>query len=147
MDDRRQLLSTLWIFVLLHMVFRDLHQFGNQAFVADMLRGEANGIKITEGLMVVGWLMIEIPLMMVLLSKYLPPKPNAYANGFAALFTLLILLSGLATADLDDWFFTVVEASSLLYIISIARKLVRNQAMHRNTEATQDHLDSGLEKP
>ena len=37
--DIKALLSTLWIFVLFNMVFRDLHEFGRPGFLEEIMTG------------------------------------------------------------------------------------------------------------
>ncbi len=123
------LLSTLWVFILLNMIFRDLHQFGKAGFLEEMMSGVVNGVKITEDLMLFGGLLAEIPIIMVLLSRILADKANQWANIIASVLTMLVLLSALPTADMDDIFFTVIEVAGFVAIIRIAWTLKsQNQA-------------------
>ncbi len=117
------LLSTLWIFVLFNMVFRDLHQLGKQSFIEEILTGVVNGVEITDELMLVGGFLAEIPIVMVLLSRILNNKVNKWANIVASVITMLVLLSGIASADMDDIFFLVIEVVAFIAIIVIAWKL------------------------
>lgn len=117
------LLSTLWIFVLFNMVFRDLHQFGKMSFIQEIMSGEVNGIKITDELMLIGGFLVEIPILMVLLSRILVDKANKWANILASIITMLVLVSALPSADLDDIFFLIIEVIAFLLIIRIAWKL------------------------
>lgn len=117
------LLSTLWIFVLFNMVFRDLHQFGKMSFIQEIMSGEVNGVKITDELMLIGGFLVEIPILMVLLSRILVDKANKWANILASIITMLVLVSALPSADLDDIFFLIIEVIAFLLIIRIAWKL------------------------
>lgn len=117
------LLSTLWVFILLNMVFRDLHQFGNKGFIEEMMTGVVNGVAITEELMLFGGFLAEIPILMVLLSRILADKANKWANTIASVITMLVLLSGLPSADMDDVFFMIIEVFAFLSIIRVAWKL------------------------
>ena len=132
------LLSTLWVFILLNMVFRDLHQFGHPGFLEEMMSGVVNGVKITEELMLIGGFLAEIPIMMVLLSRILSNRYNRWANLIASLITMLVLLSSLPSADMDDVFFLIIEVVAFLWIMRIAWRLpLREEAksdpvhMHR----------------
>lgn len=117
------LLSTLWVFILLNMVFRDLHQFGHPGFLEEMMTGVVNGVKITEELMLFGGFLAEVPIIMVLLSRILTNTANKWANTTASVITMLVLLSALPSADMDDVFFIIVEMVAFLVIIRIAWRL------------------------
>lgn len=117
------LLSTLWIFILLNMIFRDFHQFGHPGFLEEMMTGVVNGVKITEELMLFGGFLAEIPIIMVLLSRVLVDRVNKWANIIAGVITMLILLSALPSADMDDIFFMIIEVTAFLLIIRTAWKL------------------------
>lgn len=115
----RHILSTLWIFFLLNMVFRDLHEIGTAAFLNGALRGEVNGVVVTEELMLVGFLLIELPLMMIISPLFLRFDWLKWMNIGVALFTGAILALGLP-GDLDDRAFAVIEFGSLAVIIWLA---------------------------
>ncbi|MEO1052284.1 MAG: DUF6326 family protein, partial [Bacteroidota bacterium] len=103
--------------------FRDLHQFGKAAFIEEIMTGIVNGVIITDELMLLGGFLAEIPILMVLLSRVLADKPNKWANIVASIITMLVLLSALPAADMDDIFFMVIEMITFLWIIRIAWKL------------------------
>ncbi len=114
------LLSTLWIFILLNMIFRDLHQLGKKDFLVEIMSGVVNGVEITEELMLLGGVLAEIPILMVLISRLLSDQANKWANIVASSVTMLVLVSALHYADLDDIFFMVIEVVAFLAIIRIA---------------------------
>lgn len=130
--NKQTLLSQLWLFTLLNMIFRDLHQFGKSEFIEEIMTGVVNGIKITEELMLLGGFLIEIPILMVLLSRILNDKANKWANIVAGAITSLVLLSAAPSADMDDVFFMIIEVTAILWIIRIAWKLPthNNAATH-----------------
>jgi len=123
---KETLLSTLWIFVLLNMIFRDIHQLGKMSFIQEILTGTVNGIEITEELMLFGGFLAEIPILMVLMSRVLNYKANKWANTIAGVITSLVLISALPSADLDDIFFMIIEVTAILVIIRIAWKMPSN---------------------
>ena len=116
--DSRALLSTLWIFILFNMILRDLHQFANKEFVQQLLIQD-----IEEELVLLFGVIIEIPILMVVLSRVFRPKANKWANVIAAVIFLAGLLSTLSSADMDDIFFMIMESAAILIIILIAWKL------------------------
>ncbi|MDJ0800983.1 MAG: DUF6326 family protein [Calothrix sp. MO_167.B12] len=119
--DIKALLSTLWIFVLFNMIFRDLHEFGRPGFLEEIMTGNVNGVQITEGLMLLGGIMAEIPISMVLLSRVLKYRINRWANIIAGAITIVIVIQN-GPADLDDMFFATIEIVSLSFIIWCAWK-------------------------
>jgi Sec-independent protein secretion pathway component TatC len=123
-------LSTLWVFILLNMVFRDLHQFAKSGFIEEVMTGFVNGIKITDELMLLGGILAEIPILMVLLSRLLPDKANKWANIIAGIITLAVFATGIPSLDIDDAFHMAIETAAILWIFRIAWKL----PTHNNNE-------------
>lgn len=114
--DIKALLSTLWIFVLLNIIFRDLHEFISPGFLEEAIRGYVDGQKITEGLIFIGAIIVEIPIAMVLLSRILKYKINRRVNMGAAVITIAVTLSSVPKVPADI-FFDVVEVVALLAIV------------------------------
>lgn len=73
--------------------------------------------------MLFGGFLAEMPILMVLLSKTLNAKANKWTNIIASVITLLVLLTNLPSADMDDIFFMIIESAAFLAIIIIAWKL------------------------
>ena len=119
--DRKTLLSTLWIFVLFNMTFRDIHELFRPGFLGEIMTGTVDGNQMTEGLLLLGGMMMEIPIAMVLLSRVLKYKVNRWVNIIAgAIFIALIM--GNAPKDLDDIFFGTIVVVALLLIVWYAWK-------------------------
>ena len=119
--DIKALLSTLWIFVLFNMIFRDLHEFGRPGFLKEIMTGTVNGVQITEGLLLIGGIMVEIPISMVLLSRILKYRINRWANIIAGAITIVLVINN-GARDLDDVFFATIEVLSLSLIVWCAWK-------------------------
>ncbi len=117
------LISTLWIFILLNMVFRDLHQLGKKGFLEEISSGIVNGVVISEELMLVGGILAEIPILMVLLSRILNHKANKWANIIAGTITLVVFATAIPSSDMDDIFHMIIEVAAILWIFRIAWKL------------------------
>ena len=125
--NTRSLLSGLWLFVLLNIIFRDLHEFATAAAIDEIMSGFVNGVEITEGLLLIGFVLVEIPISMVLLSRVLKYKINRWANILAAVLTLAVTASALP-GDLDDNAFALIEIAALLAIIWKAWKWTEQDA-------------------
>jgi hypothetical protein len=120
--DKRVKLSALWIYVFLNMIFRDLHQFGNVDFVEGMMTGVVDGVQITEGLMLIGGIMIAVPLLMVPLTQFLNFRANRLANLFIGVLQFVVVIGVNMAPDLDDIFFAVIELTALALIVRLAWK-------------------------
>lgn len=109
-------LSTLWIFFLFNLIFRDIHEFVEPGFIEEIMTGTSNGNPITEQMLLLGGVMIEVPIAMVLLSRLLPYGANRWANIIVAvLYGALIIFFG--TTDLDDTFHLIMEIAALSFVI------------------------------
>lgn len=112
------LLSTLWIFILLNVIFRDLHEFLAEGYIEKMMAQKVSELD----LLFFGFL-IEIPILMVLLSSVLNTKANKWANIIAAGIMILGLLIGLPEGDMDDIFFSMVNLGAFVVLLFTAWKL------------------------
>ncbi|ELS04974.1 hypothetical protein Xen7305DRAFT_00047110 [Xenococcus sp. PCC 7305] len=119
--DVKALLSTLWIFVLFNMIFRDLHEFGRPGFLEEIMTGIVNGVQITEELMLLGGIMAEVPISMVLLSRVLKYRVNRWANIMVGAITIAFVINN-GVKDLDDIFFAAIEIVALALIVWCAWK-------------------------
>ncbi len=119
--DKKALLSTLWIFVLLNMIFRDIHEFFRPGLLEQMMTGVVNGNQVTEQVMLIGAIMVEIPLLMVLLSRILNYRINRWANIIIGAVTIALIIA-MGQKDLDDIFFATIEVIALSAIIWLAVK-------------------------
>ena len=114
--EKKALLAALWMFVLLNLIFRDLHEIVKAEFLADALNGIYNGREVTEAMFLLGGILIEIPIVMMLMAWILPLRANRWANVItASLFGLLVIFG--APGDLDDYFHAGLELIALAIII------------------------------
>ena len=109
-------ISAYWLFILLNIIFRDIHQFTMKSHLEMLLTGIYNGIEVTEELMLLGGFLVEIPIAMFLLSLLLQRKWNRILNPIGAVLTMGILLTE-PPSDMDDIFFKCIEFAALGVII------------------------------
>ncbi len=119
--DRKAMLSTLWIFVLLNTLFRDIHELFRSGMLEEMMTGTVNGVQVTEGFLLLGAIVVELPIAMVLLSRVLKYRVNRWTNIIASILTIAIVLAN-GVRDLDDMFFVTIEVVALALIIWYAWK-------------------------
>lgn len=114
--EMKSKLSTLWIFTFLNMIFRDLHEFGREGFLAEMMTGIVSGVQLTEELLLFGGIVVAIQIAMVILSQMLPYRFNRWANIIVGVLTIGVIFSN-GTNDLDDIWFSAIEVITLAFII------------------------------
>ena len=109
------LLSTLWIFILFNMLLRDLHEFPTEGYIEELM-----ALKLSDPTMLLYGFIVEIPILMVILSRILKDRANKWANIVAASIAMLGIASTLPTADLDDIFFALINVGALLTVMRTA---------------------------
>ncbi len=110
--EQRALLSTLWAFVLINTVFRDLHEFFRPGMLFELLGGFSNGVAVTEALLLIGGVLIELQIAMIVLCRVLPNKANTIANISIAIASIVLLFAQ-GKHDMDDYFFTAAQLAGL----------------------------------
>jgi hypothetical protein len=124
-DDRRVVLSTLWIFALFNYVYADiLTLYFNSALQPEAWKqfqsGQVGSIHITQEFVLVGAILMESAIAMVLLSRVLPYSANRWANIVVALLQTVEVawsLTGPVYWNLFYIFFAVIEVACTLFII------------------------------
>lgn len=116
--NSQSLISTLWIFVLFNMILRDLHEFPTEGYIENMM-----SLHLSEEAMLFFAFVVEIPIMMIPLSRILANKANKWLNTFAVIFASLGILYTLPSGHLDEIFFAIANAIALGAIIRTAWKL------------------------
>ncbi len=112
-------LSTLWIFVMLNMIFADIFSFMHPGALEQIMSGYAEQIQITSEFLLIAAVMTEIPIAMVLLSRVLAHKPNRIANLIAAVFTIVFVIGG-GSMTTTYIFFATLEIAAALFIVWFA---------------------------
>src|SRR5262245_56127758 len=110
--DLRVKLSTLWIFVMLNMVFADIVGFMNPGALEKIMTGRV-GFEITQQLLLVFSILLEIPIAMILLSRIMKYRANRWANIGAAVITILFVIGG-GSLNLSYIFFATIEVACML---------------------------------
>jgi len=115
MNDIGERISTLWIVVMLNMAFADIIGF-IQPESLEGLTGPG-GAQITQGLLLVFALLIEIPIAMIFLSRILKPGANRWANTVAAVIASVFVVGG-GSMELPFYaFFAIVEVACMGAIV------------------------------
>jgi Sec-independent protein secretion pathway component TatC len=120
MNDVKTRLSTLWIVVMFNMVFADVLTLYIPEHLQDALSG-STAVEITEELMLAMAVIIQIPILMIYLSRYLKYRVNRWANIIASAITIVFVVAG-GSLVLHYVFFAAVEVVCLSLIIWYAWK-------------------------
>lgn len=115
-------LSLMWAFIVLNFFARDFHELGRPGMLEQMSEGVVNGVVITEPLMLLGGVMIEIPIMMTIFSLFTGSYIGRWANIIAAIFTGAIIVVNNLDPDLDNIFFMIIKILAVIYILRTAWK-------------------------
>ncbi len=115
-QNPRTLLSALWIFLLMNIIFRDIHQFLSPGYMDWVLAGEMFGQQITDELLLYGGFAVEVMIAMVLLPHILPRRALRIVNTFAVLFTTALVLFT-PPIDPDDVFFLIIGLTTLVAVL------------------------------
>ena len=86
-------LSALWIALMLTYLLGDVLRI----FSGDFRPGEIGGMKVSQGMWLGIAVLMLIPVVMILLSLFLPQPVNRWVNIVVAIFFFLFNLVGLPT--------------------------------------------------
>ncbi|MEQ9263394.1 MAG: DUF6326 family protein [Owenweeksia sp.] len=108
------LLSTLWVFVLMNMIYADIIGTLRPGYIEmlDQISKELDQLSV-----LMFSVLMEIPIVMILLSLVLNQKVNRIANLVAVPLSIIwVIYGGLTDPPLSYLFFGSVEVAALLFI-------------------------------
>lgn len=125
--NRKTLLSSLWIFVTFNYLYCDLIGLMDASLLRQYLTGKVEGMEINERFLLYAAILMEIPISMVLLSRILPKRPNAWANILAAFIKTGVMIITLFIGNPTEyyWFFACIEISTTVFIFVLAVKWLK----------------------
>jgi hypothetical protein len=109
--DIKEKLSTLWIVVMFNMIFADILSFITPGFFEEL-----KAMQVNQSMLLIFAILLEIPILMIFLSRILNRKVNRWANIIAALITILFVIGG-GSLYLHYIFFATIEIVCMLLII------------------------------
>ena len=89
------------------------------------MTGVVNGVEVTDALLLVAGIGLELALVMIVLSRILRHAINRWANIIVGAITVVLTVLSNLQPDLDDLFFATVEIMALISIIWLAWKWTR----------------------
>ncbi|MEM7214380.1 MAG: DUF6326 family protein [Pseudomonadota bacterium] len=100
-------ISLLWLFAILNVLFRDIHELTTASAINEILSGTVNGNPVTEEVLFAAAFAVELLLLAFLFSSLLSPRAARMMNLFLAPLAIIGTVFG-APGDPDDYFFAVV---------------------------------------
>ena len=117
--DMQARLSTMWVFVMLNIIFADILSFLSPGFLEEVASGQAGGVQITPEFLLAAGVIGEVAIAMVVLSRFLDYRLNRWANIGAALVTAAYVVAGGSTAP-HYLFFATIEVACCALIVWFA---------------------------
>ncbi len=118
--DIRVKLSLLWVLVMFNMIYADIlaiiSAFITPGVVEELMSGYSGTVKLTQELLFVSAILIEIPILMIFLSRVLSHRLNRVANIAASLLTILFVVGGSETYPFFI-FYVGIEVLVMLIIL------------------------------
>ena len=112
----RSKLSTLWIVVMMNMIFADILGFAMTLMSGDL----TPEVVVADWGMLIFAIILQVPIFMILLSRTLKRSVNRWANVIAAVITTAFVVGG-ASFNIVYYFFAGVE---ILCMVAIVRYVV-----------------------
>ena len=124
--DKRTLLSTLWIFVMINMLKADILTLYIPGATDEVIRiaGDPSSVAL---LMLGGAILVEISTVMIILSRVLPYRANRWVNIIIGIITITSIW-GAGSSYPHYLFVATVETIGLLFIIWNAWTWTRQEA-------------------
>lgn len=118
-NDPNVILSTLWIFYVLNILYADVLNLMSEAVATTSEAEELINTLLSPEMLLSTAIFLELAMVMVILSRLLKYGMNRWANIIVASLHTLGLIASVfvGTPTIFYIFFVVVEVSALLFII------------------------------
>jgi len=118
-NDRKKVLFTLWIFVTVNYIFCDVLTLMNSEDLQQILTGTVGSLEMTPNFLLGAAIFMEIPFVMILLSRILRYKANRISNIIAGSFMTVAQIASLFVGSSTPHytFFSIVEIGCTAFIV------------------------------
>jgi hypothetical protein len=114
-------LFTLWIFVTVNYIFCDIFTLFYSENLKQLMSGAMGGMDITETFLFAFSVIMELPMLMIVMSRLLPYKFNRLANIAVGIFMTLVQTATLFGDNMLHYvFFSIIEITTTIIIVWIA---------------------------
>jgi hypothetical protein len=125
MQDRKTILSTLWIFLAANYIYCDVLSHMEPAVIKELITGTLGSIQITQVFLLTAAVMMEIPFAMIILARVLKYRASRWANIIAAVVMAAIQIGTMnmgTPPTLHYLFYSAIEIGCSLFIVWYAWK-------------------------
>ena len=120
MQDRKAILSTLWIFLSVNYIYCDHLENMQPGVIKGLLTGQIGTIQVTPQFLLAAAFLLEIPFAMIVLSRVLKYRVNRWANIIAGTIMAVVQVGtmGMGTPPtLHYLFYSAIEVACNLFIV------------------------------
>lgn len=122
MKTKNEPLSYLWLFALLNYLYCDVVGIMDSSLLKQYITGHVNGMEISGSFLFAASILMEIPIAMMLISKFASFEFNKWSNLVAGSVMTIVqtstLLMGTPTAYYI--FFSIIEIATTISICYIS---------------------------
>src|SRR5512133_423130 len=118
-QDKKTTLSTLWVFVMFCIAYADIIGFIEPGTLENIIKGNV-GFELTPAIILIFSLFQALPIVMILVSRWLRCDVNRLLNIVASVLTLLYVLGGGNWESVSYPVFAALEVVALVGIIWLA---------------------------
>jgi len=115
----------LWISVTANYIFCDVLSNMDPSVLKELLAGSVGGIAVTPTFLLGAAILMEIPFIMIVLSRVLPFGANRVANIIAGVFMIITQVGSffVGTPPTPHYiFFSIAEVAGCALIVFLAAK-------------------------
>jgi len=122
--DKKIVLSILWIFLVLNYLYCDVLSLMDPSVLNELMTGTVGGMQLTQDFLLGASVLMEIPIIMVLISRFSKYKINRILNIIAGLIMAAVQIWSLFVGETAIYyiFFSVIEIATCLFIVRYAWK-------------------------
>ena len=134
MNNRKVVLSTLWIFAMFNYLYCDLVGLMDANLLNQFITGNVGGIEVSQGFLLGASILMEIPIAMIVLSRILDYRANRWANIIAGFIMTVVQLSSLVFGSAPTiyyMFFSIVEIACTSFVLWYAWKWSKPQGIEQ----------------
>jgi hypothetical protein len=125
MQDRKAILSTLWIFLSVNYIYCDHLEIMQPGVIKGLVAGQIGTIQVTPEFLLASAFLLQIPFAMIVLSRVLKYGVNRWANIVAGTLMAVVQIGtmGMGTASSPSYlFYSAIEIACNLFIVWYAWK-------------------------
>ncbi|WP_147127763.1 DUF6326 family protein [Shimia ponticola] len=108
--------SFLWCFVALNMAFADVLSIYTPGTVPQLMNGTIEGVALSETLMLIAAVMLQIAMVMIVATQFLPDKWCRIVNSVAVIVTAAFVIGG-GSLKPHYIFFAVSEVAAMATVL------------------------------